>query len=215
VAVVCPTITAYTEDEYKLQMDRIVHFGQRVQIDLTDGVFTNQATITPDKAWWPIGFTADFHLMYREPKAAIGEILKHKPNLIMVHAEANIDIRQIADYVHTAGVKFGLALLASTPVEDIFDFLPRSDHVLIFSGNLGRQGGSVADLTLLSKVQAVKERKKEIEIGWDGGVNDQNAAELILGGVDVLNVGGFLQNNPEPEKSYHILQRIAEETGTT
>jgi len=33
--------------------------------------------------------------------------------------------------------------------------------------------------------------------------------------VDVLNVGGFIQNSADPEHSYDTLQRIAEETGTT
>jgi pentose-5-phosphate-3-epimerase len=86
---------------------------------------------------------------------------------------------------------------------------------LIFSGNLGYQGGSVADMQLLEKVDLLKKHKPNLEIGWDGGVNDQNVAELVLADVDVLNVGGFLQTSANPVATYHALSRIADETGTT
>ena len=32
----------------------------------------------------------------------------------------------------------------------------------------------------------------DLEFGWDGGITDQNVAVLVNGGVDVLNVGGFI-----------------------
>jgi ribulose-phosphate 3-epimerase len=72
--------------------------------------------------------------------------------------------------------------------------------VLIFSGKLGHFGGH-ADLDLLDKVRQLKEIKPTLEIGWDGGVNDQNAAELAHGGIDVLNAGGYLHGK-DPAAAY-------------
>jgi len=86
--------------------------------------------------------------------------------------------------------------------------------VLIFSGNLGEYGGH-ANFDLLNKVDFLRQHKPELEIGWDGGVNLQNISQLAAGGVDVFNVGGFLQTAPDPEHEYLALERIAEETGTT
>jgi ribulose-phosphate 3-epimerase len=212
---ICPTITAYTKNEYHEQMGKIVHLSHRVQIDLTDGEFTKEKTVLPEDAWWPVGFAADFHLMYKDPIPAIHKLLEHKPNLIIVHAEAEGNFSEIANLCHSAGVRVGSALLQDTPVEVLQPVLAQLDHVLIFSGNLGYQGGSQADIRLLDKVGKLKSTKPAIEIGWDGGVSDQNIAQLILGGVDVLNVGGFLQSADNPEKSFHALQRIADETGTT
>jgi pentose-5-phosphate-3-epimerase len=54
-----------------------------------------------------------------------------------------------------------------------------------------------------------------LEIGWDGGVTDQNISQLAFAGVDVFNVGGFIQKAEDPEKAFHVLERIADETGTT
>lgn len=196
-------------------MEKIVHLAHRVQIDLTDGEFTHEKTIQPEQAWWPVGFQADFHLMYKNPLAAVQQILEHKPNLIIVHAEADGRFEDVASICNQAGVRIGAALLQDTPVDSILSVLGQLSHVLIFSGNLGYQGGSQANLELLNKVKTIKSAKPDLEVGWDGGVNDQNISELIMGGVDVLNVGGFLQNSDDAEMSFHALQRIADETGTT
>ncbi len=215
MAVICPTITAYSTDEYKIQMDKILHLAHRIQIDLTDGEFTKEKTLEPKDAWWPVGFTVDFHLMYKFPIPAIHEILKHRPNMIIVHAECEGNFNEFVDVCKKAGVKVGAALLQNTPTQMLHSALSQLDHVLIFSGNLGFQGGSTADLSLLDKIKDLKSKKPNLEIGWDGGVSDQNISELIIGGVDVLNVGGYIQSAADPAKAYHTLQLIADETGTT
>lgn len=213
--IVCPTITAYSPEEYKNQMDKVAGFAHRLQIDLTDGVFTTEKTIEPEAAWWTVGVKADFHLMYNDPTQAAQKIIEHKPNLIVIHAEAEGNFTELAALCHQQGVKVGVALLQSTPAETIAPALPLIDHVLIFSGNLGYQGGSQADFQLLDKVKTLKNHNPQLEIGWDGGVNNQNIAQLVFGGVDVLNVGGFLQSSDDPAKTFAALQRIADETGTT
>ena len=212
--VVCPAILAADKDSYHKQIQNIAHFARRIQIDLTDGDFAPHKTISPENAWWPVGFLADFHLMYKNPLPAIQKILQHKPHLIIVHAEAEGDFSQALDFCRNRSVKLGVALLSRTPPEKIFSALDDIDHVLIFSGDLGRFGGR-ADLNLLEKVKLLKDQKPDLEIGWDGGINNQNISELVFGGVDVLNVGGFLQDAEDPERTYRALQRIAEETGTT
>lgn len=213
--IVCPTVTATTtEEEYKTQMERIAPFAHRIQIDLADGVFASPKTVGPELAWWPVGVKADIHIMFKQPFLAAKEVLKHQPNLVIVHAESNGNFQEFYSLCRDHNVKVGVALLPATPVSALFGALDSIDHVLVFSGNLGEYGGS-ADLKLLAKVKELKAKKPSLEIGWDGGVNDQNAAQLILGDVDVLNVGGFIQKAEDPEKAYHVLERIASETGTT
>ncbi len=65
---------------------------------------------------------------------------------------------------------------------------------------------------LLTKVRQLRKLKKDIEIGWDGGINQDNAKKLILGGVDVLNVGGSIQKAGSPAKAYATLKSISEES---
>ena len=149
--------------------------------------------------------------MFEDPFLAAKIVIEHKPHLIIVHAEAKGSFEAFASRCHGHGVKVGVALLPETNPQSIESALGKIDHVLIFSGNLGSYGGH-ADLDLLHKVHYLKERKPEIEIGWDGGITDQNISLLASGGVDVFDVGGFIQSSQDPEKAFHKLQRIADET---
>jgi pentose-5-phosphate-3-epimerase len=75
---------------------------------------------------------------------------------------------------------------------------------MIFSGDLGKQGGT-ASLMQLEKVRLIRAIRQDVEIGWDGGVNIENAYSLAQGGVDVLNVGSTIANAPDPKSVYATL----------
>ena len=201
MATICPAVLAGDPHEFREQMERIAPFSRRVQIDLTDGLFALNKTVALDKIWWPHGVKADLHLMYKRPDLFIDKILELEPALVIIHAEAEGDFTPFAAKLHNAGIKVGVALLPDTGPELIESALEDIDHVLIFSGSLGHFGGQ-ADLELLKKVKRLKTLKPELEIGWDGGINADNAKELAEGGVDVLNVGGFIQKADDPEAAY-------------
>ncbi|HSX44804.1 MAG TPA: hypothetical protein VLF39_01670 [Candidatus Saccharimonadales bacterium] len=207
MAVICPTVTATTTDEYRQQIERIAHFTKRIHLDFMDGQLTPTKSPGLDQIWWPAGVTADVHLMFRRPDQTLNVILQHQPHLAIVHAETHGDFQNFADQLHAAGIKVGVALLANTPVSTIQSGLDLIDHVLIFSGDLGRFGGK-ADLSLLRKITELKHLKPELEIGWDGGINEHNVNALLSGGVDVLNVGGFIQKADDPTSAYAKLEEL-------
>ena len=125
--------------------------------------------------------------------------------MVIIHYEALVDHAHFANELHSAGIKAGLALLQGTEVEQAADMLHAFDQVLIFSGNLGHHGGET-DLALLDKVRQVREYQPHIEIAWDGGINADNVKQLIDAGVDVLNVGGYIQQASDPSAAYATLK---------
>jgi pentose-5-phosphate-3-epimerase len=189
--------------EYRAAIERVSDFAERVHIDFADGVFAPTKLVSINDAWWPVGLMVDFHVMYQKPMDYIEDIIVQQPHLVIVHAEAD-DIGQFMDELEGLGIKRGVALLKQTAVEVIKPILSKLDHVLIFSGDLGHYGGTV-DLGLLDKVTQLRQIKPDIEIGWDGGINDQTVKSLAEGGIDVLNVGGFIQNSSDPEDAYDTL----------
>lgn len=211
---ICPAILASTENEYKEQIEKIASFAHRIQIDLTDGDFAKPKTIEPEDCWWPVGVKADVHLMYKKPLEAAQTVIKHSPHMIIAHAEAEADFHVLARACREHDVKIGLALLPHTQVSTIGSVIEEVDHVMIFSGQLGVYN-SFANLSLLDKARQIRELKPDMEIGWDGGANTYNISQIIFGGIDVVNVGGFIQESQDPHKAYSTLKRIAEETGTT
>jgi ribulose-phosphate 3-epimerase len=205
--VICPTILAADAHDYQVQLNRVVGFAHRVQIDITDGVFAPTPTIAIEQLWWPKGLTVDIHVMYKEPAKVLDELIALKPHMIIVHAEAEGSFISIADKLHKNGIRVGVALLQKTSTHTIKPSLSLIDHVLIFSGDLGRFGG-IADTTLLNKVKQLKEWKQDLEFGWDGGISDQNAQILANGGISILNVGGFIQSAIEPRQEFEKLQNL-------
>lgn len=204
-AAICPTITAVTPEDYQAQMNRVA-FAGRLHLDVADGLLAPRKLIDLDKLWWPGDKIVDLHVMYRRPFDHIELFIVQHPNLIIVHAEAEGDFVEFADRLHYHGIEVGVALLPQSRVDDIAPAIRMIDHVLIFSGNLGYQGGSQVDFRLLEKVKRLRALKPSLEIGWDGGVNTDNIRRLAQGGVDVLNVGGFIQRAAKPAQAYAVLR---------
>lgn len=147
---------------------------------------------------------ADLHIMFKDPTVHLESIIPLNPRLVIVHSEAEGDLIAFAGALHQAGIQFGVALMPETNVSNLRPLMDVLDHVLIFSGNLGHFGGQ-ADLGLLEKVTEIKQLNDKLTIGWDGGVNDRNAAKLVAGGIDILNVGGFIQRAEIPFDAYSRL----------
>lgn len=207
MVVICPTITAYDLHSYRQRMEQIEVFAKRVHIDLMDGEFAPTKSPELAQIWWPDSLTADIHVMYQRPRTLLEQLIALKPSLVIIQFEAEVDHAAFADGLHQAGIKAGLGLLQATTVETAGTVLGNFDHVMIFSGDLGRQG-SVANLSLLDKVHQARERYPDIEIAWDGGINDQNAKQLVEASVDVLNVGSFIAGAAVPAAAYAKLETV-------
>jgi ribulose-phosphate 3-epimerase len=202
VVDICPTITAETSENYKLQMERIEPFAHRIHVDASDGKFAPIRLLSLDQIWWRGDRTIDLHMMFVWPTIRRDLILALAPRLVIIHAEAEGNFLGFASILQNHGIEVGVALLPKTPVSNIAPALDFIDHVLIFSGNLGHQGGSKADLSLLAKARELKKLRPAIEVGWDGGVDDQNIRQIAEAGVDVINTGGFVQNASDPNAAY-------------
>jgi ribulose-phosphate 3-epimerase len=205
----CPTVLAENPHQYREQIERVAAFATCVHIDLSDGVFSPTTTIGFGHVWWPHSMQADLHIMYKKPGDYIDKIIKLNPRLVILHAEAEGNFIEIAETLRKHDILAGVALLADTPVKKIKSSISVIDHVLVFSGKLGHFGGKF-DKKLLSKVREIKNLKPDIEIGWDGGINDTNAKQLVDGGVDVLNVGGYIQRSENPLLAFKNLQSVTQ-----
>jgi ribulose-phosphate 3-epimerase len=191
MSVIAPAILVDTPEAYKASVDRYHSFAQRVHIDLCDGEFTPSFTVGVDQMWWPQEWQVDIHAMVARPMEYVDSLIGLKPSLIIFHVEAVADIVPVLKQVKRAGIKAGIALQRPTVPATVEEAIKEADHVMVFTGTLGQYGGT-ASLMQLEKVRLIKAINPSVEIGWDGGVNADNAYTLRQGGVDVLNVGGAI-----------------------
>jgi len=204
VAVIAPAVLVENAASYKEQMEKIQGFAERVHIDISDGEFAPTFTIAPNEAWWPANWHADIHAMVARPSEYVDQFIALKPNLVIFHVEVEEDLLPIMKKLQSVGIKAGIALMRPTVPSVVGGLIEIADHVMIFSGDLGHYGG-LASLMQLEKVRLIRAIKPGVEIGWDGGVNVDNAFTLSQGGIDVLNVGSTIAKSADPASTYKTL----------
>ncbi|HEY4963259.1 MAG TPA: hypothetical protein VIH90_01000 [Candidatus Saccharimonadales bacterium] len=202
---VVPTITAKDEVDYRRQIDNVRNYAEALHIDLMDGKFAPSISPPLEHTWWPHELKAYIHLMFENPMDYLDQLIRLKPHMVIIHNEVTVHHMHFAAELHKHGIEAGLAILQETPIEWAYQIMHSFDQMLVFSGKLGYHGGT-ADLGLLDKVKKIKQHHPEAEIAWDGGINDQNALALVEGGVNVLNVGGYIQDSSEPKAAYDKIE---------
>lgn len=204
MSVIAPAILVDTPEAYKESVDRLHPFAQRVHVDITDGEFAPTFTVGVDQLWWPKEWTVDVHAMVARPIEYVDALIGLKPHTIIFHVEAVADLLPVMQRVKQAGIRAGIALQRPTVPVTVEAAIKAADHVMVFTGSLGQYGGT-ASLMQLEKVRLIKAINPTAEIGWDGGVNADNAYTLTQGGVDVLNVGGAIAKAADPAQMYATL----------
>lgn len=201
MTVIAPCITVETDDDYKATIERLHPFAKRVHIDLMDGEFAPTFSVGVDKFWWPQEWTVDIHAMVARPSLYVAALIALKPHLVIFHVEVEEDLMPSLQQLRQAGIKAGVALLKPTVPSTAREYIEFADHAMVFTGDLGHYGGK-ASLMQLEKVRFIRAIHPEVEIGWDGGANPENAYSLAQGTVDVINVGGAINRADDPQGVY-------------
>lgn len=197
---------AETVDQLREATVRIQPFARRVHIDISDGEFAPTFLLNEAQLFWPEGWEVDIHAMVSRPSEHIAQLIQLRPSLVIFHAETQEDIVPHLQALKQAGIRAGVALLKTTVPATVEAAIKEADHVMIFSGDLGKFGGT-ASMMQLEKIRLIKKIKPEVEIGWDGGVKIDNAYTLTQGNVDVLNAGGAISKAEDPAGAYNELVR--------
>jgi ribulose-phosphate 3-epimerase len=151
----------------------------------------------------------DVHLMIDRPHRYIKEFAK-SADYLGFHFEAGSDVLETLKEIKECGCKACLTIKPKTEPEEIFEFLPLCDMVLVMSVEPGFGGQSFMPNSL-PKVSALKKEierqglKCDIEI--DGGINGETAPLAIEAGVDVLVAGSYLFCD-EMEERYAYLKSL-------
>lgn len=209
---IVPAILSDNRQTYRNLVETINIFTRRVQIDISDGEFAPANTIDITSAWWPKNWQTDLHLMAVRPSEHLPTILKLRPSLCILHAEANENLLPVFETIKQADMRIGIALLRSTYPGNIQQYIDVVDHVLIFAGELGHQGGR-ANLMQMEKIPLIRNMKPEVEIGWDGGANLSNIRTLSHADLDVINVGSAISTSPNPAQTYQDLVAEIDKNG--
>jgi len=155
--------------------------------------------------------TIDVHLMIVDPDRYIQTFADLGANILTVHYEACPHVHRTLQAIKAAGMKAGVALNPHTSINLLEDVIQDIDLVCLMSVNPGFGGQSFIENTF-SKIKRLKDliiqKGASTEIEIDGGVNDQNAKDLIDAGADVLVAGSFVFKSENPTATIANLKKI-------
>ena len=136
----------------------------------------------------------DVHLMIDRPHRYIKDFAKYA-DYLGIHFEAGSDVAETLKEIRNLGCKSCLTIKPCTKAEDIFEFLPLCDMVLVMSVEPGFGGQSFMPDSL-PKVIALKGEIArlglETLVEIDGGINGETAKLAVEAGADVLVAGSYL-----------------------
>lgn len=170
-----------------------------IHVDIMDGHFVPNMTVGPlvVAALKPItrsaGVILETHLMIEKPERLIPEFAQAGADRITVHVETCPHLHRTIQQIKSLGVRGGVTLNPATSLITLEEILPDVDLVLVMSVNPGF-GGQEYIPSSTHKIarlrQMLQERDLEqVEIEVDGGINTENAAEIVSAGATVLVSG--------------------------
>ena len=208
MANVAPTILSYSRDDFKARIDLVKGFAQRLHIDVCDGSFVPIKTIGLAQVYTVNSIPFDLHLMMNNPESQVETIISLKPELVIAHFEAKADLAKLFFDLKAVHIKVGLAILHDTTIEEVAEVLSKIDHLLIFTGTLGKNGGTFTP-EVLSKIAEARAINPQLEIAVDGGINLDAAKQAVEAGVDVIDCGSFIHDSDSPVEAFMSIQNLA------
>lgn len=174
-----------------------------IHVDVMDGHFVPNITIGPlivDAIRPVTSLPLDVHLMIENPDQYIGAFAKAGADLLSVHVEACHHLHRTIQQIKSEGMKAGVVLNPHTPTSMIENVIEDVDLVLLMTVNPGFGGQSFIHSVLpkIKQIAAiVEERKLQVEIEVDGGVNPETAKLCIEAGANVLVAGSAIYNQKD------------------
>ena len=136
----------------------------------------------------------DVHLMIDRPHRYIKEFAS-VADILGFHYEAGSPVAETLKEIRELGCKSCLTIKPCTKAEEIFEFLPLCDMVLVMSVEPGF-GGQKFMPEALDKIKAIKaetdRQQLSVDIEVDGGINAETAPLAIAAGANVLVAGNYL-----------------------
>ena len=153
----------------------------------------------------------DVHLMIVHPENYIQQTAKSGAAIMNVHYEACVHLHRTIQAIHDAGMKAGVTLNPSTPVNVLEDIIGDVDIVQLMSVNPGFGGQKFIESSI-KKVQRLRqliEREgSQALIEVDGGVQADTAPRLVEAGVDILVSGSYVFKAANPKATIHSLKQL-------
>jgi len=157
----------------------------------------------------------EVHLAVLEPEKVVEQFLEVGADTILIQLETSIFPLRILRRIRAAGVRSGIALLPSTPIQQIQPLINYIDQVLLLSNNdsafFGWDDSEFLPETFERISEVLKVFGGGVDIAVDGGVRLDIIRELVKAGATILVMGRSIFSGDIRENVAKIRSLIEEE----
>jgi len=172
-----------------------------IHVDVMDGRFVPQITIGAPvvaalRRWTDLPL--DVHLMIESPDRQVEQFARAGASIVTVHTEACTHVHRVVQMIKDCGCKAGVAINPATSITALDEILPEIDLALVMTVNPGFGGQKFIESTLdkIARLRGVlNQRKLDVELEVDGGINPDTADRVAAAGANVLVAGAAVFNS--------------------
>ncbi|MEM4598896.1 MAG: ribulose-phosphate 3-epimerase [Candidatus Diapherotrites archaeon] len=208
---IAPSILSADFGKLNDEIASVEKYADLIHCDVMDGCFVPNITFGNEvikniKCSKPL----DVHLMIERPEKHIEAFAKCNPQVKMLsfHLEATKEAKEIIEKIHSFGIKAGVAIKPKTSAEAVFPYLKKLDFVLVMTVEPGF-GGQKFIMEMLPKIEAIRKKAHEIDIGVDGGVNEQTAPLAVKAGANILVAGSAVFAQKDRKEAISRIRKAA------
>lgn len=137
--------------------------------------------------------------MIEKPERYIDDFVKAGADIITVHAESTVHLHRVIQQIKAYGIKAGVSLNPSTPVDVLKYIINDIDMVLIMSVNPGF-GGQKFINSAIDKIKDVRKLNKSVDIQVDGGITADTIGKCIEAGANIFVAGSYVFSGDYKER---------------
>lgn len=175
-----------------------------IHVDVMDGHFVPNLTMGAGVVRALRGVTTlplDVHLMVDAPERLLADFIAAGADRITVHQESTIHLHRTLSAIREAGLKAGVAINPSTPVDSVREVISSIDLLLVMTVNPGFSGQrfipeSVDKVQRAARLIAAEGGGASVELQVDGGIDRTTAPAIVEAGATVLVAGSALYGVP-------------------
>lgn len=171
-----------------------------IHVDVMDGHFVPNITIgvpVVKSIKKVTSLPLDVHLMIENPQKYVKDFRDAGADIITFHIEAVKNVIEVVDLIKSTGAKAGLSIKPKTKPEEILEFLPYLDLVLVMTVEPGF-GGQEFMHDCAQKIPMIKQNAKEdLIIQVDGGINNITGHICTSLGANSLVAGNYIYSSDD------------------
>lgn len=210
--LIIPAILEEKSEQAIEQIDAVRDIVPWIQIDVMDGTMTENSTFELTELVGELAnVDVEVHLMTTEPEKYFDACEAIGATRVYFHLGEVESPTNVLAAMDPYNFLKGICLSPQTRPEDVFTYIDEVDAVQIMTVIPGAQGGKFLS-SMLDKVPYLRERRTEIWISVDGGVNHKTIAEVAAKQVDGAGVGSAISQSDDPSETITLLAAEAEAT---